>query len=246
MTSVQFAITFAFSGINLSNVSWWGTNWEGLFGVIMFNFALVIAIPAWLYEKEPHVDVPTVVHGSSALSLLLYILVGALGTMAMPNVAENMLESMEAGAHGVGLQIGASIFALFIIGLGVPLFSVLTRLSLTGSKLCSEPVANGLAVYFPFGVGWLLYRGKGVTQLLSWGGVICTSLVAFFLPLLLSLHTVQDFDDFGGSIDVYNGFIPTTNKRAQIIALRVLLVLATLAIIAALAGNLIDTEVDSE
>lgn len=223
----------------MSNVSWWGEDWSGLFGVILFNFALVIAVPAWLYEKEQSVDVPNVIHGSSALTLVLYMLVGGLGVMSMPNVSDNMLESMESGVYGTSLQIGASIFAFFIIGLGIPLFSVLTRYSLVGSGICETLKANILAVYLPFGVGWLLYQGEGVTNLLSWGGVVCTSVVAFILPLLVSLHTVEEFEHHG-AVEVYPSYFSSlqTSKEAQVLALKVLLVLAALSIMAALYGNL--------
>lgn len=239
LASVQFCVIFLSHGLDFSNISLWGESWSGLFGVILFNFALVIAVPAWLYEKEESVDVPTVVQGSSALTLVLYILVGALGALSMPNVSDNMLESMESGVYGVGLQIGASVFAFFIIGLGIPLFSVLTRYSLVGSELCSTRNANLLAVYFPFGVGWLLYQGEGVTELLSWGGVICTSIVAFILPLLVSLHTVEEFEHHG-TVNVYSNYFPSlqTNKKEQIKALKICMVLAIIAIIAAIAGNI--------
>ena len=239
MASVHFCITFVYKGLDFSGLTLWGEDWSGLFGVVLFNFALVIAVPAWLYEKEEHVDVPAVVHGSSIITLILYIGVGALGTMSMSNVSENMLESMESGVFGVSMQVSASIFAFFIIGLGIPLFSVFTRYSLVGSGLLTTPMANLLAVYFPFGVGWLLYQGEGVTKLLSWGGVICTSLVAFILPLLVALHTVQEYEH-EGSIDVYSSYFPILqkNKGAQITALKVLLVLAILSIIAAIVGNI--------
>ena len=141
-----------------SNQFWWGHNWENLFGVVLFNFALVIAVPAWLYEREPHVDVPTVIYGSSIFSTILYIAVGCLGRLAMPHVSGNMLASLMSGAYGLPIQIGASIFAFFIIGWGIPLFSVLARLNLIGSggeyqqPLCSRFTANIFAVYAPFGV----------------------------------------------------------------------------------------------
>lgn len=239
LATIQFSVAFLMEGLDFSNVTWWGEDWGGLFGVILFNFALVIAVPAWLYEKEASVDVPTVIHGSSALTLVLYMLVGGLGVLSMPNVSDNMLESMESGVYGVSLQIGASIFAFLIIGLGIPLFSVLTRYSLVGSGSFETKAANLLAVYFPFGVGWLLYQGEGVTNLLSWGGVICTSLVAFILPLLVSLHTVEEFEHHG-SIEVYPSYFTTlqTSKKTQVQVLKVLLVLAVLSIIAAILGNL--------
>ena len=97
LTSMQFIVTFLVSGLHMSEASWWGDDWDDLFGVILFNFALVIAVPAWLYEREPDVDVPSVVHGSCALSALLYILIGILGHMAIPNVNDNMLQSIMSG-----------------------------------------------------------------------------------------------------------------------------------------------------
>ena len=121
VTSVQFVFLFLQQGIHLEHVSLWGTSWNTLFGVVLFNFALVIAVPAWLYEKEATVDVPTVIHGSSILSAVLYILIGGLGAMTIPHVSQNMLESMMSGAFGRPMQVCASVFAFFIIGLGCPL-----------------------------------------------------------------------------------------------------------------------------
>ena len=46
-TSVGFVVLFLSQGIDMSNLSLWGTEWGSLFGVILFNFALVIAVPAW-------------------------------------------------------------------------------------------------------------------------------------------------------------------------------------------------------
>jgi len=55
--SLQFIITFLTDGISLSNVSLWGYDWGNLFGVVLFNFAAVLSVPAWLYEREKNVDV---------------------------------------------------------------------------------------------------------------------------------------------------------------------------------------------
>lgn len=59
-------------------------------GVILFNFALVLAIPAWLHSKKEDVPVRQVVHHSTILSVILYILVGSLGALAIPHVNVNM------------------------------------------------------------------------------------------------------------------------------------------------------------
>lgn len=232
-----FIFLFAMEGVNLENLSLWGDSWDTLFGVILFNFALVIAIPCWLYEKEPGVDVPTVIHGSSIFSAILYILIGGLGAMTIPNVSPNMLESMMSGVYGVTMQLNASVFAFFIIGLGCPLFSVLTRMNLTGSGLFSRPVANILAVYIPFFGSWLFYQGDAVTQLLSWGGIIFTSVVAFILPLWVSLHTLERSQE-RGVINVY-GRYTVPSKETERFLLQILMGLSLLSITVAILGNII-------
>jgi hypothetical protein len=233
-TSVQFVFQFALSEtLSLDNASWWGSSWRDLFGVVLFNFALVIVVPAWLYERESHVNVATVIHGSSALSLLLYVLIGILGDLAMPHVSENMLESMMSGSMGVAMQLGASIFAFFIIGLGIPLFSVLTRLNLTGSGLVSRPTGNVFAVFLPFLVGIVMDGEHAVTDLLSWGGLIFTGMVVFVLPLLLTMHVAQT-SDVKGSVRVYFGY--WEDKPTHLKSLYILLALTSLSLVVAIAG----------
>jgi hypothetical protein len=107
VTSVQFIVQFTLSGLNWGIISWWGTDQDDLFGVVLFNFALVIAIPAWLYERDPHVDVPTVIHVSSGISVVLYICLGLLGHLALPHASHNMLESMVRAPPSVMACISA-------------------------------------------------------------------------------------------------------------------------------------------
>jgi lipid-A-disaccharide synthase-like uncharacterized protein len=233
ITTIQFGIEFLYSGIDLDNISLWGDSWYNLLGVVLFNFSLVIAIPAWLSEKDPSVDVPTVVWSSSWLSTLLYVICGLLGALAMPSVSENMLESIMSGAFGTRMQFGASIFAFMIIGLGIPLYSVVTRMNLTGSGLCSHAVGNALAVYLPFSVSWMLYQGHAVTELLAWGGVLFTSVVATILPVLLALHTVLEFD-VQGAIAVYGGWFESSDAQRN--ALIVLLGLTVVSVVCAIVG----------
>eukprot|EP00537_Pseudo-nitzschia_pungens_P003178 CAMPEP_0172356626 /NCGR_PEP_ID=MMETSP1060-20121228/1017_1 /TAXON_ID=37318 /ORGANISM="Pseudo-nitzschia pungens, Strain cf. cingulata" /LENGTH=484 /DNA_ID=CAMNT_0013076857 /DNA_START=215 /DNA_END=1665 /DNA_ORIENTATION=+ len=231
VTSCGFIVLFLSEGLKTGNLSLWGTEWGSLFGVILFNFALVIAIPAWLYEKEPHVNVPVVIHSSSFLTSVLYISIGVLGAITVPHASQNMLESLMSGVFGTAIQLCSSLFAFFIIGLGCPLFSVLARMNLTdGNALMSRNAANGLAVYMPFFFSWIFYKGDAIIKLLSWGGIIFTSLLAFVLPLLLSLHSLERGDD-DGSVNVYKPW-SVTSKRTQKKLLLALLGLAIASIFA--------------
>jgi len=244
VTSAQFVFTFLLMPeLSLSNVTWWGTDWTDLLGVVLFNFALVIAIPAWLYERDSDVDIETVVYGSSVLSTFLYVLIGLLGSCALPWVSDNMLETLMSGALGPGMQLGASIFAFAIIGLGIPLFSVLSRLNVMGHPRCTRRIGNILAVYFPFALSWVLHDGTAITKLLSWGGVIFTSLVAFILPLTLAIHSIQKLD-VDGSVDVYSFFGPS--REGQLRSLWVLLAIASVSIAIALAGDFWDATMPTD
>jgi hypothetical protein len=236
VNSGLFAIFFLSSGLSLDNVSFWGTSgdWDTMIGVILFNFTLALAIPAWMNDKSEHVGVPKVVNTSSIIATSLYVVVGALGALAIPNVSINMLKSMTTGAFGVPAQITASFFAFFVIGLDIPLFSVLTRLNLTGSGLCSRTKANILVVYIPWAIAWMFYQGDGIYDVLSWGGVLFTGAVAFIMPLLLALYIMLNYSDTG-SIDVYSGHLKTL--KAQRIALYVTLGTAVLAILIAFVGQ---------
>ena len=61
------------------------------------------------------VDLPTVIHTSSFLAVILYTSIGLLGSMALPNVSDNMLESMMSGAFGTLMQLGASLLPLRLL-----------------------------------------------------------------------------------------------------------------------------------
>lgn len=237
LTTMQFAIQLVWTGVSMDNVTLWGQSWNTLFGVVLFNFALVIALPAWLYERHSSVDVSSVVYESSILSSFLYIIMGSIGALSISNVSDNMLENMISGIFGKSLQLGGSVFAFMIIGLGIPLFSVLTRLNLTSNGQCSNMVGNLLAVIFPWSISWILYQGSGITNLLSWGGTLFTSLVAFLLPLSLALHTVMNNTDKIGSIF---GRKKEESKRSKILTLILLLLLAVLSIAVAFIGLFLD------
>lgn len=232
-------------GLNFGNVSLWGETWSSMLGVILFNFGLVMAIPSWLAEKKESVSVSKVVYGSTAVSLVLYVAVGLMGALAIPNVNANALEPMTSGAFGNPLRIGASIFAFFIIGLDIPLFAVLTRYNLVNSGLCSPLVANIFVVYLPWGLSWLFYQGSAVSELLDWGGILFTGALAFLLPLYLAIRVLRQEQVDGnsaaagplqGSIDVYMGWV---KSQADELRATVLVLIASATCVAiAIMGQL--------
>ena len=246
-TSAYFCLVFAGSPPSLENVSLCGTGWSGMVGVILFNFSLVLAIPAWLHSKKENVQVQQVVHKSTLLSTLLYIFVGALGASAIPHLNINMLKPMVSGAYGTGLQWMGSLFAFFIIELDIPVFSVMTRYNLVQSGFCTEQVANLIVVWIPWGASWIFYQGSAIADLLDWGGVLLTSAVAFLLPLYLALRVlIHHASDAQGSIAVYGEATSRMSRSEQIKWLKVLLGIAIVAVAFAIVGQLMAAESKSD
>jgi hypothetical protein len=158
------------------------------------------------------------------------------GALAIPSVNPNLLAPLVSGAFGTPLRIGASFFAFVIIGLDIPLFSVLTRYNLVNSGLCSKSMANILVVYIPWALSWAFYQGNAIADLLSWGGVFFTSAIAFILPLMLALYMLIKSRGNQGTVNVYCGLIQS--RYAKIISVFGLLVMAMLSVGYAIKGLL--------
>ena len=62
-----------------------------LVGVVLFNYAFSITVPAWLNEKKSHVSVNMTIWGSSASITVMYVLFGILGAMAYASPPADML-----------------------------------------------------------------------------------------------------------------------------------------------------------
>jgi hypothetical protein len=56
--SSQFVLSFVIYGFKFHHTPMWGINHAKMLGVIIFNYSLVLAIPAWLHEKKVNVSIP--------------------------------------------------------------------------------------------------------------------------------------------------------------------------------------------
>uniref|UniRef100_A0A7S2LQG8 Amino acid transporter transmembrane domain-containing protein n=1 Tax=Leptocylindrus danicus TaxID=163516 RepID=A0A7S2LQG8_9STRA len=166
----------------------------------MFNYAIVTAVPSWLYEKAPDVKAESAVGQSCLISSIMYVIVGSFGALSIPNVPPNVLSVLSSGNMGPVASIFASMFTFFIVGLGIPLFSVLIRLNLVGSGFCSERVGQHLTTTLPWAISWILYQGEFVQILMSWGGILM-SLIVFVAPLYLACNVTFSSDVSKDALD---------------------------------------------
>jgi amino acid permease len=192
--SAQFLWTFCSEGLSAGSLPWVGNHWADALGVVIFNFAFCVTVPSWLNEKAPRVGVNQVFWTSTITATLLYTAVGALGAMAFPRAPENLLSVMLSAKVSVATRLCATLFGVVIIGLGVPIFSVIMRYNLVSGALCSEPWAHVWSSVLPWTTAWMLYQGSVMLKLLNWSGLILNGFIDFLMPgivTLVSLYTAH-------------------------------------------------------
>ena len=163
-----------------------GDNVRGCLGVVIFNFAFCVTVPAWLNEKVPSVNAKKTIWAACLSSAVAYCLVGWLGGVAISRASDNVLDELTSSLAPTSVRFGGGIFAFAIIGLGVPVYCVLMRYNLRAGGL-SEFWSHILAGAGPWAVSWLVYRGHGILEVLSWSGLILNAAIDFIAPMVREL-----------------------------------------------------------
>ena len=146
-----------------------GDNVRGCLGVVIFNFAFCVTIPSWLKEKKPEVSVAKTLWGATTFSAVLYTAVGVCGAIAFDLEPGDFLSLLMSEKVPLATRVGAVIFGLAIIGLGIPIFCIMMRANLEDG-LCGPRLALFLGCVFPWMVAWLFYQETVTGELLAWSG----------------------------------------------------------------------------
>ena len=72
------------------DVPWIGQNITPTAGVVLFNYAFSVTVPAWLIEKKPGVSVNRTIWTATTFSSIVYILFGWIGATAFQSVSTNI------------------------------------------------------------------------------------------------------------------------------------------------------------
>ena len=131
-------------------------------GVVIFNFAFCVTVPAWLNEKVPQVNAKKTIWAACLSSAVAYCLVGWLGGVAIARASDNVLDELTSSLAPTSVRFGGGVFAFAIIGLGVPVYCVLMRYNLRAGGL-SEFWSHILAGAGPWAVSWLVSVWKSTS-----------------------------------------------------------------------------------
>lgn len=138
---VQFSFEFLNRGLSFQ-LPWVGNDITQLAGVVLFNYAFSITVPAWLVEKHPDVSVNHTIWISTTAASVTYALFGILGAMSFEDVSPNMLVLLTSSKVHSFTRFSAALFGLIIIGCGVPVFCVIIRNALEFNHICSPAWAS--------------------------------------------------------------------------------------------------------
>ncbi len=171
----EFSIEFLSKGLPHS-IPWFGNQYDELIGVILFNYAFVITVPAWLIgllfsenfspflEKTSSTNVNRTIWGSSIFCSFMYITFGLLAAMAYKKDSEDMLTLLAGDGVNILTRICAAFFGVAIIGAGylrlwfyiisysVPVFCVIIKNTLYSTKACSAHTSFFWSENFPISV----------------------------------------------------------------------------------------------
>lgn len=117
MILFQFNGTFVDTGLTFS-VPLIGNNYSELAGVVLFNFAFIITLPAWLIEKKTSVNPNTVIWSTSIYCSFLYITFGLFAAAAYGPGSGKMIALLASSEVTPFTRFCAAFFGVSIIGAG--------------------------------------------------------------------------------------------------------------------------------
>ncbi|KNC54154.1 uncharacterized protein AMSG_09933 [Thecamonas trahens ATCC 50062] len=181
---IIFFVTYLLRDLDTSRVPVVGSNMSSVIGTILFNYTFVVTVPSWVNEKLDSVSINKTIWNSGIFTTVGYFVMGYVGALAYPDVAGNVLTTF-ASSGSLVTELTAYIFSLAVIGLGIPLFSIVIRYNLYVSKVCGAKMASFLGVILPWLISWPLYSGNGFELFVAWSSLIVNSFINFGLPMLL-------------------------------------------------------------
>jgi len=199
LLTTVFIINYAYTGLDFHRVPMIGdtSQFSAALGTVVFNYAYIILLPSWVNEKKAEVSVNKTIWYSGIGATVMYVLMGWLGAAAFPSVNANVLDVLVSPHLPAGMnvspgwhqfiQVCAMLFAMGIIGLGIPVFCIMMRYNLLVSRVCGANMALFWGNVFPYLVAWLLYQGDLSQTLIQWTGNTTNAAINFLAPLLLTI-----------------------------------------------------------
>jgi len=159
-----------------------------VFGVIVFNYAMVVTVPSWCNEKTHATNINRTLGYSITIGTLLFLFVGLLGGLSYHISPDggDLLSAIDASPQGgIISSICVYLFPISVVATSIPIYSIIVRYNLLENKICNKPMANFIGVILPWLVTIPFYTGQGLNNVINWSSLISGGIINFIIPFWL-------------------------------------------------------------
>ncbi|GAB5368047.1 hypothetical protein AAMO2058_001284300 [Amorphochlora amoebiformis] len=189
---IVWTIFFIHHGLDLSICPPVGESTAAM-GFLFFNYSYIITIPSWVNEKRPEVPLRSTIWNTAFVGLVMFAVVGLLGSMGHNyGAGADLLSYMLKHHIPTYARVITYFFPMFALVTSIPVFSIIMRYNLLENKICGKFQANFWSVVFPWLLSLFFYGGNTINYMLNWTGIITVGPLNFIVPVLLYLATRQD------------------------------------------------------
>ena len=152
--------------------------------VCFYSWTVSFAVPMWLDELDPAVEVGGALINSFTHRMLLDFALGISGAMAFPDMPPNGLNVLQAvSVHpdcGVITEAAGVLFVITCLATSIVDYAMVATRNLEAHT--GERVANVLGVGLPFGAGWLFYFGQSFADMINTAAPLLNGAIQFCVP----------------------------------------------------------------
>lgn len=217
---IIWCILFNDIGFDINNIPIYGNSMIELFGVCIFNYAMITTLPSWVNEKRNNVSIMYTLIISLLAATGSFICIGVLGGLALTGGNNNNITDIHNSdnllvyiynMNNVIATITYYIWPIVVNFTSIPIFSIIMRYNLIENNVCNKHVSTFISVFLPWLISIVLYTGSGFTYIVTFSGLIVNSVVNFVIPPLLYIHYANN--TVHGNIDIHSHNIVQETKE---------------------------------
>mmetsp|Transcript_48450 Transcript_48450/g.149689 ORF Transcript_48450/g.149689 Transcript_48450/m.149689 type:complete len:420 (-) Transcript_48450:61-1320(-) len=165
--------------------------WLNLFGVLLFNFALMSSLPSWANEKRPDVSVGWSFLLSMGYVMVLYSLIGIVGGLSFGESQRGNLFSELNASGSVLNRLSVSAYPILQNLTSIPVFSIFIKYNLMQLGWLQHTPATLVSFVLPWVLSILFYTGKSFEDISRVGGLVFSVIVNFLVPVSLGVLALR-------------------------------------------------------
>jgi len=205
-----------------------GPDLSGVLGVVIFNYAYIVAVPSLYADCKPSSNFKAAMWGGVGFMWLMYTVYGVMGSTAFREVDGNFLLSVLRAE--VPLFSKAAVFGLsFALQPSIPNYVILLSRCLREAGIPGSVIWANLA---PWALAMFCYMQTWFAAIVNWSGLLVLGFMNYSIPLACVLlvyldgagPSVQNLSLFGKLAAAWNSSWELSRAIVYFIVMNILIV----------------------